>query len=129
MKLSPILFLQRIEDALPFWVERLGFKTAVQVPHGDALGFAILEKDGVEIMLQTRDSIAADVPELEQNALGSKSSLFIEVDDFDDICGRLEGLQRILEERVADYGMREVGVRAPGGQAVILGKPVTEAAH
>lgn len=128
MKLSPVLFVASIEEALPFWVERLGFVKTVEVPQGDMLGFVILEKAGVEVMLQTSASVAEDIPEMAGLAETSKASLFLEVDDFDDIRSRLTGVDRLFEERVAGYGMREVGVLAPGGHALIFAKPVAQTA-
>jgi uncharacterized glyoxalase superfamily protein PhnB len=128
MKISPVLFVASIEEALPFWVDRLGFEKTIEVPQGDSLGFVILEKGGVEVMLQTHASVAEDIPAMAGLAKTGKASLFIEVDDFDDIRSRLTGLDRILEERVAGYGMREVGVLAPGGHALIFAKPVAQSA-
>ena len=61
-KLTPLLAVEAIEPSLAFWVEALGFARTVEVPHDDALGFVILEKDGYEVMMQTIASIKADVP-------------------------------------------------------------------
>ena len=56
-RLTPVLMVEAIEPCLPFWVDRLGFSKTVEVPHGDRLGFAILVRDGVELMYQTRASV------------------------------------------------------------------------
>ena len=61
-KLSPLLTVEAIEPCLSFWVERLGFAKTVEVPDGASLGFVILAKDGVEIMYQSRASVAKDIP-------------------------------------------------------------------
>jgi hypothetical protein len=42
MKITANLFVDEIEKALPFWVDRMGFEQAVGVPEGDRLGFVIL---------------------------------------------------------------------------------------
>jgi hypothetical protein len=57
-KLAPVLIVDRIEPLLPLW-GALGFHRTAEVPHGEALGFVILERDGVEVMYQTRDSDGA----------------------------------------------------------------------
>lgn len=52
-RITPILFAQEIEPCIQFWSERLGFQKTVEVPEGDKTGFAILEKDGLELMYQS----------------------------------------------------------------------------
>ena len=61
-KLTPNLIVDKIEDSLPFWVQRLGFEKTVEVPAGERLGFVILQRGDVELMLQSRASLAKDVP-------------------------------------------------------------------
>ena len=122
MKVTPVLFLDNIEAALAFWIERLGFTKIVEVPEGDRLGFVILESNGFEVMLQTLASLKADRGGDMSIGTGSVS-LFIEVSDFDQIRTRLEGLEIVMHERVSSYGMREIAVMAPGGHAVCIAAP------
>jgi len=122
MKLTPVLLVDRIEDCLPFWVDKIGFEKTVEVPDGDRLGFVILVKDRAELMLQTWESARKDAPDaLPRGTMGA--ALFIEVEDFADIRRRVEGVPVLLPERVAFYGMREIGVREPGGHFVIFASP------
>jgi len=62
-----------------FWTERLGFEKTAEVPDGDQVVFAILQKDGAEIMYQTYASVEKDQPEL--LARKGPTFLYIEVDD------------------------------------------------
>jgi hypothetical protein len=124
-KLTPVLLVERIEPALPFWVDRLGFKKTLEVPHGDALGFIILEKDNVEIMYQSRASLEGDIPALGRNATGG-SILFIEVSDIGEVERAMRGAEVTFSRRTAPYGMEEIGVREPGGNAVIFAQPVPQ---
>src|SRR5438105_3742541 len=62
-KLTPNLIVDDIEACLPFWTS-LGFTKTVEVPDGDRLGFVILVNAPVELMLQTRASVAKDVAPL-----------------------------------------------------------------
>lgn len=114
-KLTPVMVVPAIEPVLPFWVERLGFARTVEVPHGDALGFVILAKDGVELMYQTEASVAADVPEAAAEARGL-TPLFIEVEDLAAVQAALAGVDTLVAERTTFYGSRETIVRGPGGQ-------------
>jgi uncharacterized glyoxalase superfamily protein PhnB len=120
MKITPVLMVEEIEKSLPFWMDRMGFEKTVDVPEGDALGFAILVRDGAELMLQTFESIRKDSPQFVPQSPSHDVSLFIEVEDFADILKRLEGYPTALPERVTFYGMREIGVRDPGGHIVVF---------
>jgi uncharacterized glyoxalase superfamily protein PhnB len=124
-KLTPVLVVDRIEPCLPFWVDRLGFNQTVTVPEGDAIGFVILEKDGVEVMYQSRASVAHDVPAL-AGMKGDGISLFIEVGDIDAVERALEGVERVIPRRRTFYGMEEIGVREPGGYTITFAQPVAE---
>jgi hypothetical protein len=123
-KLTPVLIVEEIEPCLPFWTERLGFRKTAEVPEGDKLGFVILEKDGVELMYQTRASAAKDVPALAVPSRGDATGLFIEVSDVDAVARALRGLEAVVPRRRTFYGMDEIGVREPGGRVVIFAQPV-----
>jgi len=115
-KLTPVLFVEKIEPCLPFWVERLGFQKTAEVPEGEVLGFVILVCDSVEVMLQTRASVAKDIPALAQEP--SRSFLYVEVTDFADIKRQLEGADVVIPERKTFYGATEIGVRDPAGNVI-----------
>ena len=117
-KLSPVLVVPAVEPCLAFWTERLGFAITARVPHEDHLGFAILEKDGVEVMYQTRASVAADIPTL--GDVGGPTVLFIEVSDVAAVERALAGTEIVLPRRTTFYGMDEIGAREPGGSLVIF---------
>ena len=117
-KLTPVLFVEAIEPCLPFWVERLGFQKTVEVPQGDRLGFVILVRDDVEVMLQTRASVAEDVPALAGEP--SRSFLYIEVADLEPVVVRLEGAEVVIPVRTTPYGATEIGARDPAGNVILF---------
>lgn len=117
MKITPVLFVEKIEPAIPFWVDRLGFEKTVEVPDSDGLGFVIFQKGDAELMFQTRASVEKDLPQLAPLAT-PRAGTFIEVGDFDDVLKRLQGAEVIMAERKTFYGMREILVREPGGNII-----------
>jgi hypothetical protein len=116
-RLTPVLMVESIEPCLPFWVERLGFTKTTEVPHEDRLGFVILERDGIEIMYQTRASVASDIAPLAASPMRG-TFLFIQVDDVDAIEKALKGVAPVVPRRKTFYGSEELIVREPGGNAV-----------
>ena len=115
-KLTPLLYVETIEPCLGFW-ERVGFTKKLELPHGEKLGFVILEQGDIEIMYQTRASVAEDVP-----ALGSApmhgTFLYIEVSDLNAIEQALAGVEPVIPRRTTFYGADELIVREPAGNVV-----------
>ena len=126
-KVTPIMTVEDIEPCLPFWTDRLGFETTATVPHGDKIGFAMLQKGNVELMYQSRASVADDLGKasaasghdgLVERIAGSTTTLFIEVESLDDVVAALEGADVVVPRRQTFYGMDEIFVRAPCGTLV-----------
>ena len=118
-KLTPVLYVEAIEPCLPFWVERLGFTKTVEVPAGDDLGFVVLVKDAVEVMLQSRASVEGDVPALATGPFTATGvALYLEVADLAEVRDALRGSDVLDPERTTLYGATEIWVRAPGGFVV-----------
>lgn len=116
-KLTPVLPVQAIEPALPFWIDRLGFEKTAEVPHDDALGFVILTRGDVQLMYQTQASIAADLA-VPITIPDGGTMLYLEVDDLDDVERRLDGIPHVIPRRKTFYGADEIVVREPGGHLV-----------
>ena len=120
-RLTPVLLVEEIEPCLDFWVERLGFEKTAEVPEGDKIGFVILNNGAAEIMLQSRASVAKDVPALAQGDLSRAGfGLFVEVEKLDVLLPKLKDLEVVVPERTTFYGAREIGVRDPCGTTVVL---------
>src|SRR5271165_5230562 len=84
-KLTPILFAEEIEPCLKFWQERLGFEKTIEVPDGNKLGFAILQRGEVELMYQTYASAEKDVSAVGPELRKGPSFLYVEVEDLGQI--------------------------------------------
>src|SRR5574342_257181 len=80
--LTPVLIVDAVEPCVAFWVDRFGFTLANPVPGPDGkLIFASVEKEGVEIMYQTRASVLAEDPRQAGHLDGHSAVLFITVAD------------------------------------------------
>ncbi len=120
-KVVPIIAVDAIEPCLPFWTDRLGFAITVQVPHEDRIGFAILVRDGCEVMYQSRASMEADVPGVASPGHGI--ALYIDVDDINAVERVVAGLEVVVPRRTTFYGAEEIFVRAPCGTVVGFAQP------
>ena len=120
-KLTPNLIVDSIEECLEFWVGRLGFEKITEVPDGKRLGFVILQRGKVELMLQSNASLKKDVAPL----AGSKyqTVVYCEVSSLGPVRKALEGYPEVVPERTTFYGAREIIVRDPAGNVVFLSEP------
>ena len=118
-KLTPVLYVEAIESCLDLWVKRLGFEKTVEVSEGDKLGFVILAKDGMEVMYQSRASVAKDVAAFAARALG-RTNLYLEVEDLSKVERAMTGVRLALPRRKTFYGASEIGVQDPSGNLIIF---------
>jgi uncharacterized glyoxalase superfamily protein PhnB len=120
-KLTPVLVVDQVEPCAAFWTGALGFERTAEVPHGGELGFVMLQREAVEIMYQSRASVAADLPALAEGV--HRTVLYIEVADLDAVAAAVAGAEVVQERRTTFYGMMEIAVREPGGNVVIFAQP------
>jgi catechol 2,3-dioxygenase-like lactoylglutathione lyase family enzyme len=117
-KLTPNLIVDSIEDCLEFWVGRLGFEKLTEVPDGTRLGFVILQRGPVELMLQSRASLKKDVEPLARATY--QTVVYCEVAALGPLRTALEGYPEVVPERTTFYGARELIVKDPAGNVVFL---------
>lgn len=118
-QLTPVLIVDAVEPCIKFWTDRLGFAVTNQVPDPDGkLIFASVEKEGIEIMYQTRASVMTEQPGSAGELMGHSVALFITVADLDPVAKALEGAPVVKPRHETFYGSTEIYVREPGGNTV-----------
>jgi uncharacterized glyoxalase superfamily protein PhnB len=136
-KVTPIITVEEIEPCLPFWTDALGFEVTATVPHEEKVGFAMLQGGGVELMYQSRASVAADLgpagaaagfEDLPDAMARGLTTLFIEVEALDPVVEGLSDATVVVPRRQTFYGMDEIFVMAPCGTLVGFAAPVAEEA-
>jgi uncharacterized glyoxalase superfamily protein PhnB len=118
-KTTPIISVESIESSLPFWTEAMGYTKTVEVPHKGKLGFVILVKENLEVMLQTQASVRDDLPQIADYFKPGSVCLYSDVDSIESAAKAMNGAQVIVPLRTTTYGAREIWVRSPDGS--ILG--------
>ena len=118
-QLTPVLVVDQVEPCLGFWTGSLGFKKVHEIPSPDGkVVFASVERDGVEIMYQTRASVLDDHPGSAGELDGHSIVLFITVDSLDEVEKALAGAPVVKPRHDTFYGSTEIYVREPGGNTV-----------
>jgi hypothetical protein len=117
-RITQLLVVDAIEPVLSTWKGALGFEVVVQVPEGDRVGFALLARDDQQLMLQTKESLAKDIPAVA--ALDPESLSYIDVDSLDDAHAAMKGAEVLVPRRTTFYGAHEIFYRTPSGHVVAL---------
>ena len=122
--IAPVLIVERVEPTRDFFRDRLGFHQTAVVADGDELGFAMLEKDGVVVMIQSHSSVIEDVGHDAARAVNETISnrgaaiTYITVSDVELVVPAVADADVIVALRKTFYGMHEITVREPGGHAI-----------
>lgn len=119
-KITPILFAEEIESCIEFWTQRMGFTKIVEVPEGEKLGFAMLEKDGLELMYQSYASVEKDNPATAAVVKQGPTFLYIDVDDLSQALAAVGNAEVVMPVRTTFYGAREFGIKDPVGHHIIF---------
>ncbi len=118
-KITPVLFVENIEPCVKFWIDRFGFKSTAEVPDGDRLAFAMLQKGNVELMYQTYASADNDVgTTISQQVRKGPTFLYVEVDNLDEAINAVKGSEVVMPKRKTFYGSTEIGIKDPAGHYV-----------
>jgi uncharacterized glyoxalase superfamily protein PhnB len=121
-KVTPILIVDAIEPLLALWTGPMGYQKSVEVPHEGKLGFVLLASPQGEVMMQTRASIAADMPTLK---LAVTCVLYMDVPSLEAAMKELEGTEIVVPERKTFYGAREAFYRDAQGNVFGIAEHVT----
>ena len=126
-KSTPVLHVKAVEPSLKFWTERFGFKTTIQVPEREHIGFAAIDNGGVELMYQTYEGMQANPSEpLAKAAERGPTFIFMEVSDINAIAAALHESEVVQGIRETGYGAQEIVAKEPGGHYVIFSQLPTQ---
>ena len=128
-RITPVLFAEDIEPCVKFWVERMGFQKTAEVPDGNRLAFAMLQKGNVELMYQTYASAEKDVPAVSPLVRKGPTFLYVEVDSLDDTITAIKGAEVVVPVRTTFYGAKEIGVKDPAGHLITFAEFGTPPQH
>lgn len=115
-KLTTLLVVDAIEPELRSF-EALGYRVTTRVPDEGPLGFVILQGSAGELMLQTRESLAEDLPDVAKRR--PSALLYADVAALDATKRALPDAKVIVAQRETFYGATESWLELPGG--VVLG--------
>ena len=123
-KLTPNLMVENVADTLRFYRETLGFDVVTTLPDQEPFDFAIVHRDGVELMFQSRLSLSENVPALAGSAIGASQTFYIEVSGIRDLYEALrEKVEIVVDFHTTFYGTQEFYFRDMNGYVLSFSEP------
>ena len=114
---TAVLFVDSVAATCAFF-ERAGFARILEVPDGNAVGFAILERDGVQVMAQSRENSKEPASIRARSKVSQAAHVFIDVDDLDAVIAALGRGEILADRHKTFYGSDEITYQEPGGHLV-----------
>ena len=115
--LTPNLMVEDVRATVDFYRDVMGFDLLTSVPEeGDVLDWAMVQRDEVRLMFQSRSSLSSDVPSLESAPIGASQTFYVEVADIQSLYDHLKGkVETIKDLHTTFYNTREFYFRDPNG--------------
>lgn len=126
-KLTTNMMVENVNHTIDFYSNVLGFEFVMGVPEdsqeivterrgGQALGFAIVKCEAVEMMFQARRNMVDEVPGFRDTSIGASLTFYIEVDNIVGLYKRLRGKAEIIRDmQTTFYGKQEFYIRDCNG--------------
>lgn len=126
-KLTPNLMVEDVNRTIDFYETVLGFRRLATVPETGALNWAMLQRDDVTIMFQSRASLGEEVPALKDVPIGASQTFYIEVSGVHALYEQLRGKVEIVADLHATfYGTHEFYFRDCNGYILSFSGPADE---
>lgn len=126
-KITTNLMVKSVNKSAEFYNKHFGFQKVVTVPDSGELDFAILMRNQVELMLQKKESLGSDVPYLSNMEIGGSFTLFIEVENVEEIYNKIKSEVEILVDlKTTFYGMKEVTIKDLDGYVLTFAERVEQ---
>ena len=128
---TPNLVVLNVDRSLAFYRDVLGFSLVTTVPDQGPLAFAWIQRDNVNVFLNSLESVRADSPQLGARPIGGLNTIFI-VLEAETVAAGVDAVRAAVGSRAPVfmelkdqfYGMREFGLEDPDGYAIFFAQRI-----
>jgi len=116
------LMVENVNESVAFYRDILGFSVLTSVPsENGGLQFAILSKDGLNLMMQEKNNLIKEYPILSTSKVQPSVTLYIAVDDFGGLYEELKAKCNILSDmHETFYGTKEFAIADNNGYVLTI---------
>ena len=126
IKLTPNLMVEDVGQSIAFYRDVLGFTLEQTVPEAAPFVWASMKAGDVEVMFQSRASLAEDLPDLADRPIGGSLTLYIQLTGIVELYERVRGRAAIIQEmHDTFYGAREFAIRDHNGYILGFAESIT----
>jgi lactoylglutathione lyase len=123
-KLTPNLMVEDVQQTLAFYHDVLGFNVLMTLPAQPPFDFAIVQRDQVEFMFQSRSNLSENVPALMGHAIGASQTFYIEVEGLKELYEALrDQVDIVVDLHTTFYGTQEFYFRDENGYILSFTEP------
>ena len=127
--LVPNLMVKDMTETVSFYRDVLGFILVNNVPAEAPYNWAMMGRESVEIMFQTKPSLTEELPVLEKSAAGEGGALsfYINVEKIDDLYAKVKDhAPVVMDMRTSFYGAREFAIQDNNGFVLMFSEAPNE---
>ena len=128
---TPNLVVSDIDRSIAFYRDVLGFSVVTTVPESGPFLFAWMQRDDVNVFLNTAGSVQESMPDLAARAVGGTNTMFMIIEaatpaeGIDALYELVKGKARlVMPIKDQFYGMREFGIEDPDGYVIFAAQRI-----
>jgi lactoylglutathione lyase len=127
-KLTPNLMVEHVNDTVAFYKDVLGFTLLASVPEEGEFNWAMMKRDAVEMMFQSRASLTGELSIFQGKEIGGSLTLYIDVENIKGLYTQAQNRVTMLHEMTTTfYGTREFTIQDCNGYILTFAEAETEA--
>ncbi len=125
--LVPNIMVESVDKTIEYYKNVFDFKTVMSVPETGEKVWAMIQNSDVSLMLQNRDSIVEEMPEMKDIPLGGSLSFFVSTTDIDDLWDRVKDKIEVIKEPFTTfYHTKEFVFKDLNGYIITMAEHINE---
>ena len=126
-KLTPNIMVEHVNSTIDFYRDILGFELLASVPEQGTFDWAMMKRDTVEIMFQSRTSLSGDLPRFSDKAIGGTLTLYIDVADIKGLYANLQNKVKLVHDMATTfYGAQEFTIEDCNGYILTFAEQASQ---
>jgi len=128
---TPNLIVTDIDRSLAFYRDVLGFSVVTSVPEAAPFVFVWVQRDDVNVFLNTVGSVQEMLPDLAARSVGGTNTMFLNIEaattaeGIDALFDLVKSMTRVvMAPKDQFYGMREFGIEDPDGYVIFAAQRI-----
>ena len=94
--LTPNLMVEDVQEAVNYYKDNLGFELIMSVPMNENFQWAMMRCGEIEIMFQSRESLAQELSIMGGIEIGASQTLYISVTGVEELFSRVRERQSVI---------------------------------